>query len=126
MKSSLFQKLSSNSIFVDSKNWAFRAIQDRFTVLSDEELADFLNLARCNTYAYFMTGKPNKTYLMCLAASATSKDHIDMSNLVHKPLDRLLVVNLVPIFDLRKDFFLRLLCNALLNLKNECLIWTTA
>ena len=70
-------EIISNSIFVDSKNWAFRAIQDRFTILSDEELADFLNLARCNTYAYFMTGKPNNTYLMCLAASATSKGHID-------------------------------------------------
>jgi hypothetical protein len=67
------------TILLESKNWAFRAIQEGLTVLSDDELADFLNLARCNTYAYFRTAKLNKTYHMRLAASAISKDHIDRS-----------------------------------------------
>lgn len=71
-------------ILVDSKNWAFRAIQNRFTVLSDEELADFLNLSRCNTYACFRTAESNKTYYMHIAATASSKDHID-SNFAFGP-----------------------------------------
>ena len=64
-------------ILVDSKNWAFRAIQNKRTVISDEELADFLNLAGCNTYAYFRTPIPNQTYYMRVAASAPLKGQID-------------------------------------------------
>jgi hypothetical protein len=42
-----------NFKLIDNTNWGIRAIRNRFTVLSDEELADFLNLAKANTYAYF-------------------------------------------------------------------------
>jgi hypothetical protein len=42
-----------NFKLIDNKNWGIRAIRNRFTILSDEKLADFLNLAKANTYAYF-------------------------------------------------------------------------
>ena len=49
---------------VDNKKWGIRAIRDGFAVVSDEELADFLNLASYNTYAYFKMEAQNKTYYM--------------------------------------------------------------
>jgi hypothetical protein len=64
-------------ILVDSKKWALRAVQYGFTLLSDEELADFLNLARGNTYGIFRTAKSNKTYYMRIVVPAAPKAHID-------------------------------------------------
>ena len=54
---------------IDNKNWGIRAIRNRFTVLSDEELADFLNLAKANTYAYFKMKGQNTAYYMYIGAS---------------------------------------------------------
>jgi hypothetical protein len=54
---------------IDRKKWGIRAIRERFTALSDEELADFLNLAGENTYAYVRTEDQNKTYFMCIEAA---------------------------------------------------------
>jgi hypothetical protein len=64
-------------ILVDSKNWAFRAIQYGLTVVSYEGLVDFLNLARGNTYGVFKSAKSNKTYCMYIVVSDTPKAHID-------------------------------------------------
>jgi hypothetical protein len=64
-------------ILVDGKNWAHRAVQNGFTSLTDEELADFLNLARNNTYGIFRTAMSNKTYFMRIVALGTPKVHID-------------------------------------------------
>lgn len=63
-------------ILVDGKNWAFRAVQHGFTLLSDEELADFLKLARGNTYGIIRTTKSNKTYFMRIVVPATPKNVI--------------------------------------------------
>ncbi|MGH9976310.1 MAG: hypothetical protein ACRD8Z_10810 [Nitrososphaeraceae archaeon] len=63
-------------ILVDSKNWALRAVQYGLTLLSDEELADFLNLARGNTYGIFRTAKSNKIYYMRIVVPATQKAQI--------------------------------------------------
>jgi hypothetical protein len=64
-------------ILVDSKNWAFRAIQYGLTVVSYEGLVDFLNLARGNTYGVFKSAKSNKTYCMYIVVSDTPKAYID-------------------------------------------------
>jgi hypothetical protein len=61
---------------VDGKNWALRALQYGFTVLSDEELTDFLNLAMGNTYGIFRTEKSNKSYFMRIVVPGASKAHI--------------------------------------------------
>jgi hypothetical protein len=74
----LIPEVLHSCVHIDSKNWALRAIQDRFTVLSDEELVDFLNLARLNTYACFLTAKFNKAYCIRIVASS-SKNHNDGS-----------------------------------------------
>ena len=58
-----------NFKLIDDKNWGIRAIRNRFTDLSDEELADFLNLAKANTYAYFKMKGRNVAYLMYIGAS---------------------------------------------------------
>lgn len=58
-----------NFKLVDNKNWGIRAIRNRFTVLSDEELADFLDLAKANTYAYFKMKERNAAYFMYIGAS---------------------------------------------------------
>ena len=58
-----------NFKLIDDKNWGIRAIRNRFTDLSDEELADFLNLAKANTYAYFKMKGRNVVYLMYIGAS---------------------------------------------------------
>lgn len=63
-------------ILVDSKNWALRAVQHGSTLLSDEELADFLNLARGNTYGIFRAAKSNKIYFMRIVVPATPKAQI--------------------------------------------------
>jgi hypothetical protein len=49
-------------ISIDKKEWAIRAIQNTSTALADEELANFLSLARYNTYACFRMAETNKTY----------------------------------------------------------------
>jgi hypothetical protein len=54
---------------IDNTNWGIRAIRNRFTVLSDEELADFLNLAKANTYAYFKMKGQHTAYYMYIGAS---------------------------------------------------------
>lgn len=54
---------------IDYKNWGIRAIRNRFTVLSDEELADFLILAKANTYGYFKMKGRNAAYFMYIGAS---------------------------------------------------------
>jgi hypothetical protein len=63
-------------ILVDSKNWALRAVQYGSTLLSDEELANFLNLAKGNTYGIFRTAKSNKTYYMRIVVPATPRAQI--------------------------------------------------
>jgi hypothetical protein len=63
-------------ILVDSKNWALRAVQYGSTLLSDEELADFLNLAGGNTDGIFRTIKSNKTYYMRIVVPDTPKAQI--------------------------------------------------
>jgi hypothetical protein len=60
-------------ILIDGKNWALRAVQYGFTLLSDEELVDFLNLARGNTDGIFRTAKVNKTYYMHIVVPSTPK-----------------------------------------------------
>ena len=65
---SMLQGLQNFKV-IDIKNWAIRAIRNRFTVLSDEELADFLNLAKANTYAYFKVKGQNTAYYMYIGAS---------------------------------------------------------
>ena len=55
---------------VDSRKWAIRAMQNGFSVLSDEELADFMNAANGNTYAYFRMAEPKKTYHMYITAAS--------------------------------------------------------
>jgi hypothetical protein len=67
----------NDCILVDGKNWAHRAVQNGFTLLSDENLADFLNLARGNTYGIFRTAKSNKSYYMRIAVPGAPKAHID-------------------------------------------------
>lgn len=67
----------NDCILVDGKNWAHRAVQNGFTLLSDENLADFLNLARGNTYGIFRTAKSNKSYYMRIAVPGAPKVHID-------------------------------------------------
>jgi hypothetical protein len=57
-----------NFRLIDNKNWAIRAIRNRYTVLSAEELADFLNFAKANTYAYFKMKGRNTAYFMYIAA----------------------------------------------------------
>ena len=64
-------------ILVDGKNWAHRAVQNVFTLLSDEDLADFLNTARGNTYGIFNTAKSNKSYYMRIVVPGAPKAHID-------------------------------------------------
>jgi hypothetical protein len=63
-------------IIVDSMNWALRAVQYGSTLLSDEELVDFLNLARGNTYGIFRTAKSNKTYYMRIVVPVTPRAQI--------------------------------------------------
>lgn len=52
------------------KQWAIRAVRDGFTVLTDEELADFMNTVRDSTYAYLkilddeMNKNSGKLYFM--------------------------------------------------------------
>jgi len=58
-----------NPKLIDNKKWGIRAIRNRFTVLSDEELADFLNLAKDNTYAYFKMEAQSTAYYMYIGAS---------------------------------------------------------
>lgn len=58
-----------NFQLIDNKKWGIRAIRNRFTVLSDEELADFLNLAKNNTYAYFKMEAQSTAYYMYVGAS---------------------------------------------------------
>jgi hypothetical protein len=65
---SMLQGLQNFKV-IDIKNWAIRAIRNRFTVLSDEELADFLNRAKANTYAYFKVKGQNTAYYMYIGAS---------------------------------------------------------
>jgi hypothetical protein len=67
-------KVLNGCILVDDKNWAHRAVQNRFTLLSDEDLADFLNLARGNTYG---TANSNKSYYMRIVVPGAPKAHID-------------------------------------------------
>jgi hypothetical protein len=63
-------------ILIDGYNWALRAVQYGFTLLSDEELVDFLNLTRGNTDGIFRTAKSNKTYYMHVVVPATPKAQI--------------------------------------------------
>lgn len=63
-------------ILVDSKKWALRAVQSGFTLLTDEELSDFLNLARGNTFGIFRPAKSNKIYFMSIVVPATPKAQI--------------------------------------------------
>jgi hypothetical protein len=64
-------------ILVDGKNWAHRAVQNGFTLLSDEDLANFLNLARSNTYGIFRTAKSNKSYYMRIVVPGAPKADFD-------------------------------------------------
>jgi hypothetical protein len=65
---SMLQGLQNFKV-IDIKNWAIRAIRNRSTLLSEEELADFLNLANANTYAYFKVKGQNTAYNMYIGAS---------------------------------------------------------
>ena len=67
---------------VDKKKWAMRAIRDEFTLLSEGELVDFLNLARHNTYACFKTERQHKTYCMYIVTEEKKSNfplrHMDL------------------------------------------------
>jgi hypothetical protein len=63
-------------IIVDSMNWALRAVQYGSTLLSDEELVDFLDHTRGNTYGIFRTAKSNKTYYMRIVFPVTPRAQI--------------------------------------------------
>ena len=61
-----------NFIPADNRRWAFRAIRNGSTTLSDDELVDFLDLTGLKTYAGFMMGRPTKKYQMYIATTAAA------------------------------------------------------
>jgi hypothetical protein len=61
-----------NYIPADKWRWAFRAIRNGSTTLSDDELFDFLDLAGLKTYACCMMGRPIKKYQMYIATTAAA------------------------------------------------------
>jgi len=56
---------------VDKKEWAMRAVRDKFTYLSEGELIDFLNWAGHNTYACFKMEEQNMAYCMYIVTEET-------------------------------------------------------
>jgi hypothetical protein len=61
-----------DSISVDKRGWAIRAIRNGQTTLSDDELVDFLKVAGLRTYARFRMGGLTKNYQMFIATMAAA------------------------------------------------------